>query len=222
MTLRTDNAPYESYGYDVIFKNLTGQVTGNMNYPVSGSLFYASPFYFYSNAQIGEYTYNYNQLLYAGVIQYTMGNEYSVKTFPQHAFFFGETHTSYGASTNVTDEILYRVDIYSENNESKARMIMYNAKFSDSPGEPTKTAILLEGLELSLSPNSIVITGDEITPKVFEAGGWTEYPTFVFDNISFTTTDPYLVKASINYKVAGIYSGSFSGSYLEESTFNLQ
>lgn len=221
MNLVTNAAEYQTSGYNVLLKNVTGNVTGNVSGSLSNTQFFATPFYYYSTTYIGDYTYNYNSYLYAGIIKYNIGTEYAVKTFPQNAFFVGETNTSYGTSTNKTEDIIYRIDLYTDNSgNQQARIIIYNAKFSGSPNEPTKIAILLTGLDVNISQNNIILTGNDIIPKVYEANGWTDYERYTFNSITFTTTDPLFTKASINYQVAGIYTGSFTGAYISDDYLN--
>ena len=204
-------SPIGYYGY--IFKDVTGNVSGSLSYPISNSLFYVTSGWNTietAGTNIGEYTFN--SPSFSLVSKYSLGSDYIIKTFPIQSFFRGVTTSHYNGTSSQTTGIWYRFDI--NTTENKARLIMYNAKFSANPNEPEKTAVLLENLDVEFSQDGILIKGNDIIPKVYESNGWTPYEAFTFDSITFMTTDLYLTKANIEYSVAGRYNASFVGQYI--------
>lgn len=216
---------YKSLGTNVFMQNIsaTAGSTGMMiNDDVFEALFYYdktyNPYgYYYNTADAGEYTYSLNTYApYITVAKYMIGDTYKVNTFPTNSFFQGTTTTSYpsaeGMTSNETDAITYRVIMDIEH--KTATMIIYNAKFSGSPAEPTKAAIIAKDLKVEFGVRDITITGENIVPLVVEGNSTTPNENYVFNNITFKTTNTLYTTASIDYTVATVFKGSFSGSYI--------
>lgn len=232
MTLTTQESPFggNSWLGSAYFKNVKGTVSGNNSYDITNSLFYSTPFYFYTPAHAGNYTYTpiYINTAMGAISQpvlianYTLGNDYQVRTFPGDAFFAGKTQTQYDANgntmTNTAEDIVYRV--FFESDLSKANMVIYNARFSGNPNEPLKEAIIIKGLNVEYSTSGITISGSNLIPDVVEGLATTPYPDYIFNDIVFRTTDKNLTLCTISYQVAGRYYGSFSGSYINDNYFN--
>lgn len=154
----------------------------------------------------------------ASLTQYTMGENLLVRTFLPDAVFCGTTRTEYpGQNGNIlnyeTEGIKYRVRM--DIAENKATVIIYDAKFTDVEKEPVKTNIVLEDLALEFTTAGYTVSGSEITPKIYEAGTGTPNPAYIFNSFSLNCAGD-LTKATCDYEVAGIYKGSFSGSYLKK------
>lgn len=157
------------------------------------------------------------------VANYTMGNEYTVRTFTPDVFYTGDTSTRYqvdGApQMSQTKNIVYRIIMDIE--KKKAALVMYNAKFSNSPNEPEKAAIYVPDLDVKFTSGGYEITGTDIVPYMYEGSlslpdpdTYTKYENFKFDSFRLATTDRWLSSVAVTYKVAGIYDGSFSGKYV--------
>lgn len=227
LNFTTDDQAYKSTGYDAFFENVSGKVN-NSNMELNNANFlaiylydetYNKYGYYYNDAKIGDYTFVLNPYApYLTVAKYNLGSSYRVNTFPGNSFFKGNTVTTYPQSETPfqTDKIMYRVMINQdkETKEFTADMIIYDAKFSGVPAEPTKEAILVPNLKVDFTPNGISITGTEVEPLVYEAQGYTPYPAFTFNDIEFHTTNDLYTTAEINYTVAKVFKGHFEGSYL--------
>lgn len=92
---------------------------------------------------------------------------------------------------------------------------MYNAKFSDSPNEPTKAAIYVKNLPVVFSSTGMTISGEDVIPEVLDGSTTTPNERYVFNTINFKTTDANLTQCEISYEVAGMYYGNFSGNYIQ-------
>lgn len=176
--------------------------------------------YYYTTADAAELTYTTSQRPnYITVAKYNIGSSYKVNTFQVNTFFQGKTTTTYPQSEEpfVTDGITYRFILNppAENQTAyTATLIMYNAKFSSSEREPLKAAIIIEGLDVTFSPNGINIKGENIIPGIVEAGSTTPNENFMINSVEFNTTNEYYTTGTLDYTVAGIYKGHFEGSYL--------
>ena len=172
--------------------------------------------YYYNTSFAGDYTFNFKNLNpinnWITVARYNIGSSYEAYTFQPDALFRGTTNTSYPYMGEMgrysTDAISYRVIL--DLKENKAVMVIYNAKFSNTP-EPVKEAIIAEDLDVSFSSTGLTISGTNITPDVVEGEGVTPNDKFVFNNIEFKTTN--YKDAEIDFTVAGVYNGHFEGNY---------
>lgn len=219
MDFTTNEATYKSSGYNVFFENTSATVNGNSSYSITNGTFLATPAFWYPQDFIGN-----PPSPYMVVASFNIGNLYSVKTYPTDAVYMGTTKTSYtmqGMQQNAENKnIFYQVKI--NPTEKKANLAMYNAKFSDSPNEPTKTAIYVKNLDVEFSPSGITITGENVIPDVLEGSSTTPNERYVFNTISFKTTNEKLNECQISYEVAGMYFGEFTGNYImnnEEGKF---
>lgn len=226
----TIDQSYKSTGYDAFFENVKG-TAGNTGMELTNADMLALYLYdaeqnkygyYYNLSDAGDYTYTIN--LYSPWItlaHYDIGSSYRVNTFQKNTFFRGTTTTTYpsqdGMSTFETEGITYRFILNKVENSTtyKAVLVIYDAKFSGSPAEPTKAAIIVEGLDVEFTPTGINITGENIVPDVVEAGSTTPYPSFIFNNINFKTTNQYYTHGVLDYTVAGVFQGHFEGKYVE-------
>ena len=227
LSFTTDQQVYKSTGYDAFFDNATGPV-GSTGMELNNANFlalylydatYNKYGYYYNDSQIGDYTFVLNPYTpYIAVAKYDIGSAFRVNTFPINSFFEGNTVTTYPQSDTPfqTDKITYRFILNKEKDSAvfTADLIIYDAKFSGVPAEPTKEAILVPGLNVDFTPTGVKIYGENIEPKVYESGDYTPYPAFVFNDIEFHTTNNLYTEGEINYTVAGMFKGHFSGSYL--------
>lgn len=218
LSFTTDEKTFLTNGYWIVVDNPTGTVTGNSTLQLKNSYFSANPYYNFNFTYVPGYVTQptFERLV---VSQYNLGDEYRVVTFNTDAFYMGETKTVYpsmdgsGTVNNYTStEMTYRVVMNIQ--KQTADLIIYNAKFSASEREPVKVAIIAKDLTVKLNNGAYTIEGSNIIPEVVEGGASTPYPNFIFNSINFTTTNSTLTECSISYEVAGMYKGSFTGSYL--------
>lgn len=215
----TNPGPFMSMNYsNALFYNPRGDINNNASLDLNNSTFFGTPNFYVNTSYAGDYTYvpDYGYVIAAS---YQIGDKYLVKTFQEDTFFAGETTTTYpyqGQTVTANPEgILYRIHLNLEKN--KAALIMYDAKFSGVPQEPKKEVIIIDGLDVEFSKDGIVITGENIIPEIGESNATTPYPSYVFNSVRFETTDNLLTECKISYKVAGIYSGEFTGKYIRET-----
>lgn len=206
----TDEVKYKSYTLnDALFSNIEATTTGTMTYALTNGTFNLNPYFYVPNKQYTPAT------PYALIASYNLGSEYKVVTYFIDPYYVGDTNTQYtiqGTQQRYkTDNIVYGVKLNLK--EMTATISMYNAKFTDVPQEPTKAQINIAGLPLTFSNGAIIIKGENIVPTVVEGGVETPYEDFMINSIEFRSTSSNLVSASINYVVAGMYYGSFTGDY---------
>lgn len=158
------------------------------------------------------------------VAGYRLGNDYMVRTFMSDAFYNGTTVTRYTNQDGMTEtytssNILHRIII--DMSKKKACLVMYNAKFSNSPNEPEKKVIYVPDLDVRFVGSSYEITGTDITPLIPEGSDstapspdtFTPQPNFIFSSFRMTMTNTWLTEAKMEYKVGNDYEGTFTGSY---------
>lgn len=212
----TSNSLQEAY-----FTNL---VSDTPNVSISNSTFLITPFLYdlkFNNEK--EMT-----LVYTGqdfvVAQYTLNNNYTIKTIPPVTVWAGTTTSSYyngGEEIKFpTNTIYYSIQInFDESGKPTGELNMYNAKFTENPREPVKTQIKVEGLEVSYENGALTLSGENIEPLLPDGTNWTPNPNYIFNSINFQTTSPNLMNGHLDFQVAGMYNGSFDGSYAD-SYFN--
>lgn len=209
LTFTTNDKAYSTNSYYAYFTDVTapGVKLNNAN-------FLMTP-YFYTP---GNYDLISDVVFPSDIVvaQYNIGESFLVRTFQENTFFVGQTNTTYpftgGMQSYTTDDIYYMLKLNIEDNT--ADVILYNAKFTSVPQEPRKPRIDINGLSVTYSEDGITATGEDITPLMYEGGAGTPNENYIINNISFKTTDQRLSKCEITYKVAGMYNGAFSGSYV--------
>lgn len=157
------------------------------------------------------------------IMQYKVGNDYTVKTFSRDAVYMGKTTTSVmGMSDQFTSEdISYRVVFKDE--YKKADVVMYNVQFNEKM--PKMKLMLLRDLDVQFNHLGYVITGSDIIPLVREGEGqatstgdpfkdyYTEYTSFPFTSFMLTNQSDDLNRMDLQFMVAGRFRGTFTGSY---------
>lgn len=136
------------------------------------------------------------------VMQYNIGNEYTVRTVQPDEFFSGTTVTTINMGGTMSQfenkEAGYRVKL---NKDYKtADVIIYNARFAEQM--PKLTAVVLRGLDVKFEDGNYYIEGKDIIPQVPESGALTDYTNYPFNNFELTFTDHKLTCAYISYNVS--------------------
>lgn len=146
----------------------------------------------------------------AAVINISSG--YVLKTFQTDCCFSGVTNTLINGDTPYANaDILYQVETDLTNR--KATVTIYNAKFAEAA--PSIRVLRLRNLTLRPDRSSgYVIEGTDIVPEVQEGSEWVPNTRFTFNSFSIVPTNDNLTIASINYRVAQIYTGSCNGTYI--------
>lgn len=234
LNFTTDVQAYKNSGFEIYFGNAQGKAgnfqLNNANFAILVPCVYNEEYnqgnnkqygYFVNESNVGKYTYKVNistpDLI--TVATYNIGNSLKVNTFQKNTFFVGETQTSYTMAgethTYSTKNITYRFMLNKEEKDTEytADLLIYNAKFSDNEREPVKEAILAQGLNVEFGANGITISGENIIPQMLEAGEYVPVPSFMFNSIKFKTVNSNYTKGQIEYLVAGMYQGTFTGEY---------
>ncbi|MCH5222645.1 MAG: hypothetical protein J1E82_01265 [Muribaculaceae bacterium] len=211
---------------DALFFNPKANVNGNSTLPIKNSIFLGTPYFYFSTNYAGDYTYR-PPYGYVVAASYEIDDTYLVRTFQEDTFYLGTTITTYPSSDggtvtaeikaddNTNNPMVYRIHLDLE--KKTAALIIYNGKFSAVPAEPTKEVIIADGLNVEFTKDGVRVYGENIVPEVGEAGATTPNPRYVFNEIDFTTTNEILTECRLTYKVAGIYTGDFTGKYVLES-----
>lgn len=211
----TVDQTYSTNLYDAYFTNVKAQ-----NQNLTDATFLLTPFFYIPSMfnVDASFTTPRNIIL----AQYTINDAYRVRTFQEKTFFKGTTQTHYQMGPEpenfTTEDIYYMLTIDIEKNT--ASISMFNAKFSSSEKEPLKKQIDVDGLTVEYGDGVITVKGEDIVPNLVEAGESTPYPGFIFNNIEFKTTGEDLTGCEINFLVAGMFNGSFSGIYAETEYLN--
>lgn len=152
-----------------------------------------------------------NSLHYV-LMQYELNNDWNVRTFWPDMTFRGSTVTSYPGMTEAysNSNIAYRVVMHLKDNAltDKADVIFYNAKFAPKAPEIT---VVLKDLDLVFSDKGYTVEGKDVIPYTVEAGALQETPRFKFNTFDLAAAGD-MTTAVINYQVADIYKGSFTGN----------
>lgn len=173
------------------------------------------------NARLTQQYYNYN--VSTGNVEYVsnfpvslavvnIGSKYTLKTFQTKSCFSGKTTTLINGENPYTNsDILYEVQADIVNR--KATVVIYNAKFAEAA--PNIRVLRLRNLSIVPDRTSgYLVEGSSITPEVLEGSEWIPNQRFVFDSFKLQPTNDNLSIASINYRVAGVYTGNCVGSYI--------
>lgn len=149
------------------------------------------------------------------VMNYEIGDKYTVKTFPISAFYSGDTTSEYTdratgeAKTYTSNSALYGVNI--DVADATADIVIYNAHFAEPM--PMLT-MMLKDLKVEYTSRGYYIKGENIVPLVMMDGEYLEVPNYAFNNFVVSCVEGDLTTASIEFMVAGMYKGSFTGSYI--------
>ena len=151
------------------------------------------------------------------VSSYQVGDNVRVRTYWPDATFTGNTSTTYpgpgGAMKTFTSaDVKYRVIMNST--DKKATVILYDARFAEEMPKPL-TNVVLKDLPVKFTNTGYEISGTDITPVCYEGGVGTPNTDRVFNTFTLEVGGDLTV-ASIHYKVANVFTGSFSGSYIEK------
>lgn len=206
---------YVGGGWDVKVKDVAGfvgnEALNNTNFMISNLL------YGYNEVSVPGFSSAMNAIP-AVLAQFSIGDEWRIRSFQADAFYVGKTVTSYpgenGMESFENDGMIYRIVI--DTKENKANLAIYRAKFA--PPAPELSAVVLNDLTVEWNKNGYVIKGEDVIPQVPEGTGLTPYPGFIFNNFEFQTTNDALTSADITYTVAGRFQGKFSGSYLVDTS----
>lgn len=198
-------------GYYRTFSAGTGKLNNSQTVVNEISGFETTLFYYYPTAIPGVI--GVSAIDRRMAVDFNVGDEYEVKTFPRDMYFGGETTTHYAfggeQKSYVDNGTIFRV--YFNDALTKATVVMYNANFAEEM--PKLKAIALQNLTVTFSAAGYRIQGKNVVPQVYEGGGVTDYQNFTFDNFTFYSSSSDLVDAECSFKVAGRFQGQFSGCY---------
>lgn len=183
--------------------NLNAYVTQAVYWPV------ALP----DGSQVPGYTWTVpTQTQHFAFMQYNYGSDYYVRSFWPDLNYRGQTITTYpGADTPyTTDGIQYRVVMQRKDGAltGKADMIFYNAKFS--PMTPD-LCVVVKDLDVEFTNDGYTLSTTDNVPYMVEAGELQPVDRFTFNDIKASVSGD-LTGISINYTVASVFKGTFSGS----------
>lgn len=147
------------------------------------------------------------------MMKYTVDGDYTVRTFLRDNTFLGSTTTSYpaenGFATFENENIYYRVVM--DVKARKADVVLYKAKFAEAAPELT---MILKNLDLEFTNSGYVVSGKNIIPNVVEGAATTPNPKYPFNTFTLQTSNDNMTSVRCEYKVAGVFTGIFSGSTL--------
>ena len=208
----TEEQTYETNLYDAYFKNPQTSTAA-----LSNATFLLTPF-FYVPQLFPGLPVSIQTSGYETIAQYTYNNNYQIKTFQKNTFFVGKTspYPSTSAEDEVED-IYYMLAITLSEKGNTASIFIFNLEMPNEEGKLTKMQFRLENLDVVFSSNGIQVSGTDVVPGVAQVTSPTVNPdeSYIFNNISFSTTSDDLTKATINYQIAGKYSKRFTGAYAD-------
>ena len=160
---------------------------------------------------------------------YRIGHDYLVTAFTSDCTYTGTTRTTYpGSEFGATNKLIY-YRVVLDVAKSKAYVVIYNAKFSDSEREPAKPVIYLEAMDITWGNGSYSIHATDVVPKIIEDGKLVARPDFTFAEFNMVPSGNWLQNAAITYKVNNTvgeraiqYEGTFTGYFavVDDKTAN--
>lgn len=151
----------------------------------------------------------------AFVSTYKVNDDFTVKTFMPDAIYTGTTNIQTAGSSELpfsNDEVKYRIVFSKDFN--KADVIFYNAKFASAM--PVTINFVLQNLNVEYNKNGYIISGENLTPQLYEASGLTPAPRYQITSFKFQNTSDDLTIGSALYTVQigeNQYYGDFQGFY---------
>lgn len=146
------------------------------------------------------------------IMNFQLGDQYKVRTFPLLAFYSGVTTSSFSMQgqeqSYSSDMTLYGVAIDPNNNT--AEVGIYNAKFADPMPQLTMT---LKDLMVEYTDDGYVIKAGEegVIPLVGTDN--VPYPDYVFNKFEMKCEGENLTGVNIIFQVAGRFNGKFNGAF---------
>lgn len=203
-----------NYGQLITIKGAKGYFNNDVTLPIHDYEMYITSLYNYLNVNAPGVTGN-TYAAPALVGHYRIGDKYSVRTFSDDSYYMGTTTTSFPGQDGSlvayeNKDMTYRVVI--DVDKDKADVVIYNAKFAQAA--PELAGIILFGLDVKWTGNGYSIEGENVVPQVIEGSGSTPNDKYTFNKFYFRTTNDNLTQASIEYTVANVFKGAFSGNYL--------
>lgn len=226
-TFSTDTVKYvgsfidspDGRAYTIDIKNLSGYVNNDKALPLKNVRCELVPFNYPTNGRLPNIpTVPDVAITPQGLLMdYKIGDRFSVKTFMPDAIYTGKTRTTYttqsgeSKSFEAPESMFYRVILDMKKNT--AMIVFYNAKFAEEM--PMTLNIVLDELPITWNQGTYTISAKNVVPKVPDGNKLTENKGFIFDEFNFQFTDSRLTDALITYVVAGgKYKGNFKGSSL--------
>lgn len=141
------------------------------------------------------------------VMQYTLNDQYAVRTFPQTAFYRGATRLQYsinGQGGNVFEKspISYRVSL--SDDFKTADLMLFDCQFAEAmPADKAPKCLVLRNLKVEYTNGGYTISADEVTPAQPEGTVLVDNKNFTFKNIRISTVSNDLTKVNLSYSVNG-------------------
>lgn len=163
--------------------------------------------YYYNYPVPGFVNPSFQEVSPALVMQYNIGNQYLVRTFPQNAYYRGQTRLQYsvndqGGFVFEKSPISYRVQI--SDDYKTATLFLYDCQFAETmPADKSPKCLVLRNLKVEYSGNGYSISGDNLVPAQPEGGVLVDNKNFTFNNVRVYTTSTDLTKVNISYNVEG-------------------
>lgn len=143
--------------------------------------------------------------IYSPAVSMRLG-DYRIASVPLNCYYQGVTKSNID-NFESTDGY-YGVSIDAKT--KKALVVIYEIKFAD---QMPKLNIVLRDLDVVFTTNGYKIVGDNVVPEMIEGTSSTPNPNFKFDSFDLTSRFDHMGEIAIQFRVAGRYEGSFSGSY---------
>ncbi|MDE7413438.1 MAG: hypothetical protein K2N05_06585 [Muribaculaceae bacterium] len=144
---------------------------------------------------------------------YDVGDKYRVYTFWPDLYYKGVTKTSVNGvedSSFESQDVGYRLKF--RISEKKVDVVMYNVQFN--PNMPKMECLILPDLDVKFTNNGFIVEDRNIVPLYVEGDHILENPRFPFTTFKFTA-ETNMVEGNCEFTVAGRFSGSFVGRYME-------
>ena len=204
-------------GFYIRLLNANGYLDNDRSMPVTNANFDITSLFYTPGSSVPGYSEKQDYMPYI-IGQYTAG-DWKVATIQKDATYVGTTTTSYTDADGATQTyenkgMYYRLIL--DIDKKTADIIIYDAKFA-APA-PQISGIRLKDLPVKFGDGVYTIDADDVIPGMVDGNDWTETPKYVFNSFSFSTTNKELTKASMDYIVAGVYTGHFEGACVVELT----
>lgn len=212
-----DNATREAISFSAANASVSGAEVTNLKGLLTQAV-YTPVNYTDSDYVPGYLWYIPTNYFYFPFVQYTLGDEWNVRTFWADLTYSGQTVITSPMSTEPYMNQGPRYRVFMTRNDKgvltgKADLIIYNAQFADAM--PVLKVMLVKGLDVTFTDAGYTLSGKDIVAEYKGDGGeMMPYERFPFNEINATVGGD-MTGISMSYQVGGMFNGTFNGSCIK-------
>lgn len=219
--ITVDNMGRESLSFKVQDPSDKGAKISNLNANLTQAVNFPPNMTDIENAQGGYKWLVPTSTMHFAFVQFNYNDEWNVRSFWPDLTYKGTTSTTYPSDmrnpfgsekvnfTGTDPQFRIIMQVKDGAITNKADVMIYGPKFA--PTMPELGTMLLENLDLEFTNSGYTVSGKDVIPSLLEGGEWQPYPGFPFNDFN-AVVDGNLTTSRIQFTVAGMFAGSFSGS----------